>query len=160
MLLLFVSGLVIGWALFFRSPEIITPDYPAGDTEENQIPVGGTPEDKIEVSEGGGGVGLTYSVTATLSLTEGKLTLYLMNPSRSTQDMVLQVCIDDLLVAESARITPGHKLVTLDIESGVALRLRPGKYDATYLIHYFDTESNEKSIVITEATNIIITVVE
>lgn len=88
------------WALLFRTPAPpAIPDI-APAVEDNAQPTG-EGEDKMPQAQGGGAVNLTYSDQVTLSLGEGTLSLQVTNPARSNQSMLLQVVVQDVVVAQS-----------------------------------------------------------
>jgi len=70
---------------------------------------------KLSQAEGGGAVGLTYSTSVSVSLSQGKASLYFGNPSKSNQDMVVQLIIQDRLITQSGRLIPGKQVQTLDV---------------------------------------------
>lgn len=153
-LLLLVTTIAVGvtiWALFFREPDtILPPDYAPVQTDPNQTPIDGDSGDKMDVEEGGGAVSLTYSNKVTIDLSDGKATLMFANPGKSVQDMVVQIIVQDTVLVQSGRLTPGNQVTTLDLLSGAAKKLAPGGYDGKFLISYYDPESGEMAVVNTE----------
>ena len=49
------------------------------------------------------------------------------NPARSNQSMLLQVVVQDVVVAQSGTLPPGNRLEALPLSEGV--RLSPGQYE-------------------------------
>lgn len=149
------------WALFFRDSgaEPITPDYPPQGTEENQKPLEGDEGDKLESPEGGGAINVTYSTAVTVDLSENKVTLLYANPQASNQNVAILIMIDDLVVAKSDQITPGHGVDTLNLEEYAKERLTVGGYDGELVIRAYDPDTGEKAMVDTRG-EITITVVE
>lgn len=149
------------WALFFRDSgaEPITPDYPPQGTEENQKPLEGDEGDKLESPEGGGAINVTYSTAVTVDLSENKVTLLYANPQASNQNVAILIMIDDLVVAKSDQITPGHGVDTLDLEEYAKERLTVGGYNGELVIRAYDPDTGEKAMVDTRG-EITITVVE
>ena len=147
-----VSALCIAvWALFFRETGgIIPPDHAPGQTEQNQVPIEGDSGDKLEAEEGGGAVSLTYSDKVQIDLSEGKASLLLANPGRSSHDIVLQIVVSDQLLVMSGRLTPGHRVETLDLEPGAAEKLREGVYTGKFVVLCYDPVSGERAPVNTE----------
>ena len=150
LLITFSCICVTMWALFFRAPDVVlTPDYAPKETEVNQIPIGGD-DDKMEVEDGGGAVSLTYSSYVTIDLSDKLAVLMFANPGKSTQDMVVQIMIQDQIVAQSGRLTPGNKVTALSLLDGAEKKLTVGGYDAKFVVLYYDPDTGEKSIVNTE----------
>lgn len=147
-LILLSLGVTI-WALFFREAEQppITPDYPPQGTEPNQTPIEGDTGGKLEVPEGGGGYNVTYSTVANVSRTAKRVGLQYANPGSSVQNLGLLILIDDLVVAKSELITPGHQISELALEEAAASRLQVGTYEVTLVVRAYDPESGEKAMV-------------
>lgn len=149
-LLVVCIGVTI-WAVFFRKPvqsSEFNPDYPPQETEPNQTPIhGGNPQETLHSPVGGGAINLTYGTTVTIDISEEKATFYFANPAKSNLDMVMTLVIDDTIVMISKRITPGHMVSSLKLESGIANELKVGGYDAKYVVYLYDRQTGEKAIV-------------
>lgn len=98
------------WAVFFRGSgePPITPDYPPQGEDEGQEPIEGDNSNKIE-SPTGGGYNMTYSTTATVSLSSGTVSLWYANPNASNQNVAILIMIDDMVVAKSELIMPATR---------------------------------------------------
>ena len=140
----------------------IVPDYPPQETDPHQSPMDNDPGGTLEVEDGGAGVNLTYTATATVDLSEEKVTLYYANPSKSTQDMVVALVIDDKVICRSQRITPGNQIRELSLAEGVkdSLKADGSRYDAQYVVGCYNPETNEKAIVELIGSGVVVTVVE
>lgn len=142
----------------------IVPDYPPQDTDPNQSPMENDPGGVLETSAGGAGVNLTYTATATVDLSEGVVKLYYANPSKSTQDMVVTLVLDNEnndVVCRSQRITPGNQVKTLPLDAKIKDLLEVGAgYNAKYVVGCYNPETSEKAIVELEGGGVVITVVE
>lgn len=153
-LLLLITLLAVGlsvWAIWFRdSAPVLAPDYAPQQTEENAEPIGDDDDEKLSQPEGGGAVGLTYAKEVSISLTDKSATLLFANPSKSNQDMVLQLVIDDVVVLQSGRLEPGNKVSTLNLLDGAEKRLTAGGYDGKLVVLYYDRTSREKAMLNTE----------
>ena len=147
MLLALTAIIVMIW--YMKNPEIIDPDYNILDIEENieEMPDEGDP---VESTAGGGSVVLNFSYDVTVDLSDRKATLYFGLPSNSNKDAVLQLIIDDLLVAQSGRLPPGNQVRTLTVEDAAARRLRDGGYNGILKVLYYDDETGERAILDTE----------
>lgn len=138
------------WSLFFREADVIlAPDYAPQETEPNaeKLPNG---DNKLDSPEGGGAVSLTYSNKVNIDLSAEKATLLFVNPGKSTQDIVLQIVIQEEVIVHSGRLTPGYKVTTLDLLPTAAPKLALGGYDAKFSVFYYDSESGEKALINTE----------
>lgn len=160
LVLILAIGVTI-WALFFRDSGTppITPDYPPQGTEQNQKPLEGDEGEKIDSPEGGGAINVTYRTNVTVDLSDNKVTLLYANPQASNQNVAILIMIDDLVVAKSDQITPGHGVDTLSLEEYAKERLTVGGYDGELVIRAYDPETGEKAMVDTKG-EITITVVE
>ena len=135
LLLLLITIAAVGlsvWAIWFRDGDaILAPDY--------------APQ-----PEGGGAVGLTYAKEVDISLSDKKATLLFANPTKSNQDMVLQLVIDDVVILQSGRLEPGNRVSALNLLDGAEKKLAAGGYDGKIVVLYYDRTSGEKAMVNTE----------
>ena len=151
-LLLLISIGVTIWALFFREPDVVlNPDYAPEQMEPYQSPIPGDTGNKAESpTDGGGSVSLNYTDKVMIDLSVGKASLYFANPGKSNQDMVLQVVIQDEVLVQSGRLTPGHQVTELDLLPDAAKKLAPGGYEGKFILYYYHPETSEKAMVNTE----------
>lgn len=150
-----ITAVAVGvsiWALFFRDTRPpLAPDYAPQETEQNATPIeGDTSGEKLETPQGGGAVSLTYSKKVDIDISDQKAALLFANPSRSTQDMVLQLVIQDTAVIRSGRLMPGSQVTTLDLIKGAEKQLSPGGYEGKFVVLYYNRETGEKAMVNTE----------
>ncbi len=143
------------WALFLREPDdnnkvILTPDYAPQQKEENAKPIPDDTGDKLDAPEGGGAVSLTYSNEVTVDLSDKAAALYFANPGKSTQDMVLQIAIQDTIILQSGTLSPGYQVKLLNLLEEAEDMLQPGGYEGKFIVLYYDQTSGEKSMVNTE----------
>jgi len=150
-LLLIITVAAVGvtvWALWLRQPD--SSDYAPQQVDRNAVPMdgGGSDEDKLENPEGGGAVSLTYSKDVALDLNTKEAGILFQNPSKSNQDMALQLVIDGKVIAQSEKLPVGYKLSKL---TGVDTdKLTAGIYEGKFIILYYDAGTGEKAIVNTE----------
>lgn len=149
LLLLVAIGVTI-WALFFRQAPILVPDYAPRQQEQHAEDIGDSDEEKLTQTQGGGAVSLTYTSQVSISLSSGQATLYFANPSKSNQDIVLQIVAQDVVLAQSGTISPGKQVETLELWEGVAAQLSPGGYNGRFVVLYYQPDTHEKTIVNTE----------
>lgn len=134
------------WALCVRKPEkVLAPDY-APETEANAETM--ETEEKLPQPEGGGAVSLMYSTEVSLSLENQTAALLFANPSRSNQAMVVQIVIQDVVIAQSGLLEPGNQVTSLEVPD--TSMLQPGTYDGTFLVSYYQPESGERAMINTE----------
>ena len=72
------------------------------------------------------------------------------NPTKSNQDMVLCLVINDVVVLQSGRLTPGNKVSELNLIDGIEKRLDEGGYNGKFVVFYYDRTSGEKAMINTE----------
>lgn len=151
LLLITVSAVCITvWSLFFRTTDmVLTPDH-APKEEAYAQPIPGDTGSHDDAQPGSGRVSLTYSNQVNIHLNTQTARLLFANPGRSNQDMVLQLVIQDRVILQSGKITPGNQVERLDVTPEVAAMLVPGGYEGVFLIHFYDLVSGEKAIVTTE----------
>lgn len=147
-LLLITFGITM-WAMFFRdTTPVLAPDYAPQDTEENAVPMEGEDEDKMDKPQGGGAASILCADEATIDLSSKKIYLSFGNPSKSTQDMIIQVEIQDVVIVQSDRITPGFQVTELDLFDNA--KLSAGQYDGKIIVYYYQPDTHEKAIINTE----------
>lgn len=141
------------WAVFFREPKkIITPDYAPGKLDPNAEKITGEDTGKLETPSGGGAISLQYVDKVTIDLSEKKAYLSYSNPSKSTQNIVLQIVIKDQVVVQSERIEPGYQVKVLPLLAGADKLLSKGTYtDAVFKILSYNPETGEKAMIDTKA---------
>lgn len=154
LLLLLITITAVGvsiWAIWFRdSAPVLAPDYAPQQLEEKAEPIGDDGDEKLSQPEGGGAVGLTYAKEISISLSDKSATLLFANPTKSNQDMVLQLVIDDVVILQSGRLEPGNRVTTLNLLDGAEKRLDAGGYNGKFVVLYYDCASGEKAMVNTE----------
>lgn len=150
------------WAICFKSnskadaqqpkptdgPSILEPDKAPGNKEENAESMGDQGDKKLDQPEGGGAVSLTYSKDVTIDLSDKMVTLLFGNPSRSNQEMVVEIVIQNHIIVQSDILAPGYQVKKLALDDGS--KLKPGIYSGKFKILYFDADTGEKAVVNTE----------
>ena len=109
--------------------------------------------EKLEAAEGGGAVSLIYYDQVTVDLSDNKVYLRFDNPSKSVNNMTLEISIKDTVLAKSGALQPGYRLTELPLQAGVAEKLAAGYAyvdGAKYTIYYYDPTTGERAIVNTE----------
>lgn len=138
------------WALFFRTTDAVLAPDRAPVEESRAQPIPGDTGESVDAEPGSGSVSLTYSNQVNIDLSDKTTQLLFANPGRSNQDMVLQLVIQDRVILQSGRITPGNQVTELDLTAEAAAMLMPGGYEGTFLLHFYHPASGEKAIVTTE----------
>ena len=156
-----VALAVTVWAIFFHQtkPSLLAPDYAPQELEENAEELNQDGEEKLEAPSGGGAVTLMYKDVVTIDLSDKTVSLLYGNPGESTMNIVLQLVIQDNLIAQTGRLEPGHQVTVLNMEENAVELLEPGGYDGKFIVSFYDAETGEKSAVNTEIP-LSITVVE
>lgn len=152
LLLITVTAVAVSvWAIWFRdSAPVLAPDYAPRQIEENAEPIGDDGDEKLSQPEGGGAVGLTYAKEVTISLSDKNAALMFANPTKSNQDIVLQLAIDDVVVLQSGRLEPGNRVSSLGLLDGAEKRITAGGYNGKFVVLYYDRTSGEKAMLNTE----------
>ncbi|MDO5425340.1 MAG: hypothetical protein Q4F41_16605 [Eubacteriales bacterium] len=168
-ILLLITAAAVGvtiWTLFFRdtAPEL-APDYAPQEAEEYAEAVSeGASEEKMEAAEGGGAVSMIYQKNVQISLSENLASLLFQNPSKSVNDIVLQIVIvdaegEETVIAQSGTLHPGYKVEQLALIEGAA-KLSEGTYTGKYIVLYYDPDTAEKAVLNGSIEGIEITVTE
>lgn len=139
------------WAVFFRSKVVLTPDFAPVEQERNAESIPDeTDTDKLDHPEGGGALALTYSLEVSIDRASNRATLYVANPSRSNEDIVLQLVVQDEIIAQSGTISPGKQVKELDLLSGMADALSPGGYEGVIRVLSYKPDTGEATILNTD----------
>lgn len=151
LLITFAALAVTIWALFFRTTApVLTPDYAPQKADEYAEPVTGDDEEKMEVSEGGGAVSMVYQKEVSISLSNNMASLLFQNPSKSVNDIVLQLVIisedgTETVIAQSGTLSPGYGIEQLELIKDAA-KLSEGSYTGRYNVLYYDPDSGERAV--------------
>lgn len=148
LLLLLLLFLCI-WMLRFRTPTL-APDYAPPKEDSNAVEIEGDDENKLEKPEGGGAIGMTYLRNVTLDLSEKRVYLLYQNPRRSNSDVMVQVVVQDVVIAQSGRIEPGKQIQQIDLLPGTARLFELGGYDAKLAVFFYDPVTAERSLLQTQ----------
>lgn len=150
LLLLVITVSITVWALFFRDKTpTLAPDYAPQQAEENAEMIDNESDDeKLPQQQGGGAVSLTYSKEVEIDLSDNKAKLLFANPSKSNQDMLLQIVIQDTVILQSGLLSPGYQVTTLDLFDNV--KLSSGTYEGKFAVYYYQKNTGEKAMLNTE----------
>ena len=150
LMLLLLLALSVGiWAAFFREPEILEPDFALLEVDPNAEEMEGD-GGEASSSAGGGSVVLNYTYDVAVNLTSRRVDLYFGLPGRSNRDAVLQLVVDDTLLAQSGRLPPGYQVSRMTLNSDAARRLKEGVYNGELRILYYNDETGERAILDTK----------
>ena len=149
LLLLIAIGVTL-WALFFREKTVLTPDYAPRQEDKYAQSLGDQDDEKLDQAQGGGAVSLTYNTQVTVDLAGNKASIYFANPTKSNQDIVLQLTVQDVILAQSGKLSPGKQLDTLELLDGAADRLQSGGYEGRFVVLFYQPDTGERTIVNTE----------
>lgn len=157
LLLLLLLFLCI-WMLRFRTPPL-APDYAPPKEDSNAVEIEGDNGEKLDKPEGGGAIGMTYLKDVTVHLSDKRVYLMYQNPNRSNSDVMVQVVVRDIVIAQSGRIPPGKQIDRIDLLPGAAKLLEEGGYDAQIAVFFYDPVTAERSLLQTRG-EIYLTVVK
>lgn len=149
-LILFILLDIILLVVLLGTRTTLAPDYAPVNEEKYAEDIGDDGDKKLDQAEGGGAVSLTYSTDVDISLDKKLATLFFANPSKSNQDMVLQIVVHDTVVAQSGTISPGKQIGKMDLLSSGARKLQAGGYDGKFVVLYYQPDTHEKTIVNTD----------
>lgn len=151
LLLLLVSIGVPMWYFWYYKPCCCCCNHTDFDKYSHQIKEDNEP--KMQQPKGGGAVNLRYSNKVEINLSQKKAYLYFGNPSKSNQDVVLELYIGETLIAGSGRIAPGYEVAQMDIPSisGLSEKI----YDGVFKLGFYNPGEDEKAKV---NTNIPVTI--
>lgn len=149
LLLLMATIAVTVWAVFFRdTTPVLAPDYAPQEEDKNAIDLNDKDTEKLEQSEGGGAVTLSFTKEIVVDLATKTAAISFDNPARSNQNMLLQLEIKGVVVAQTGLLRPGRGVRRLDLFDNAVLS--PGVYNGKYKVYYYQDDTGEKTIVNTE----------
>ena len=129
--------------------EVLIPDLAPEETEPNVETIPNDTSTKAD-STNGGSVRLLYSDRVTIDLSDDMASLYFGNPSRSNQDMILRIVIQEEVIAQSGLIPAGYQVETLELLPDTSSMLRAGTYSGKFVIYYYNQENDERATINTE----------
>ncbi len=129
---------------------VLSPDFAPKQEEKYAEDIGDSGDEKLKQSEGGGAVSLTYSTNVSVSLSAKQISLLFGNPTKSNQDMLVQVVVHDTVIAQSGKLSPGKQIKKLDLLKDTEKLLEVGGYKGKLVILYYQPDSGKKAIVNTE----------
>lgn len=155
-----ICVLLMSWGIYLKpsnEPEVgLVPDRAPEQVEVNQTALDqdsssndGVTAEQTDTSTEYNRVSLSYTKEVYVSLSSKIVSLYFGSGSRSKVDIVLQIVVQDQVLAQSGRLTPGNKIETLDLVEGAVSRLSKGSYDGYFMLFYYDSVTGEKSTVTT-----------
>lgn len=148
--LLSISLMIGIWALFFRNTDP-KDDYAPVALESNaEIIINDEQEEKMEYPVGGGALSLTYSKNVAVNLSSKTVSLLIGNPQKSRQDIVVKIVSDNVIIAQSGRITPGNQITRLSVTDEAVKKLTNGGIEGKIVILCYDSETQEKAMIDTE----------
>lgn len=127
-----------------KLPTILPPDYPPMETDENQEAVDG--DATVPASSSGGSITISFTHDVLVDLSDKTISFTYAN-TQSNQNVVLRLSVQDVLLGESATITPGNKLTKMTLNDDAAERLQAGTYDGVFVVGFYNMETGEKSMV-------------
>lgn len=149
-LLIAVCGVLIVF-LFKKNEQTLTPDYAPGTIDTNAIKEKDDGK-KLNVSNGGGAVSISYSNIVAVDLDKNDIKMYFKNPSSSRESIVLELLVvngeEEFLIAKSDLLPPGYALYNMDLNSKV--KLAKGGYKGKFRNTYYNEETGEREIVNSE----------
>lgn len=135
----------------------MAPEFAPIETDENAEALSDSDAEKMDHEEGGGAVSLTYSNAVTVSLKEKDISILFQNPSKSTQDIVLQVLVtngeEEIVIGQSEKLPAGYMLRNMELLDTV--KLSEGGYNGRFNVLFYDPETGERAMV---NTNIPVTI--
>ena len=164
-----VAGMVIALALIIAlilmlllNPKTLTPDHPMPETDKNAVDAGET-GDKLATEAGGGGLSMSYTLSASIDLSKKEIAMHYGNPITSTHNASVELYIDsdgeNYLIAASGTLEPG-KILRKMVPHKDAPKLTEGSYTGYYVITVWDAVTGEKALIQPRINDVKITVIK
>lgn len=129
---------------------VLSPDIAPSSTDKYSEPMNDGSQGTIETPTGGGAASLAYTKKVTIDLSSEKASMMFGNPSKSNQNLIIQVIIQETVISQSGLIEPGNKVTTLELLPKIKNSLSEGVYSGKYLVFAYDRETGEKEKVVME----------
>jgi hypothetical protein len=97
-------------------------------------------------NDGSGTVSMSFTKYVTVDISEKKAYLSFANPSESTQDMQVQLVLDEKVLAQNDKLTPGSKISQMTLIEGVEKDLEAGRYEGKLAISFLNRDSGKRSV--------------
>ena len=97
-------------------------------------------------NDGSGTVSMSFTKYVTVDISEKKAYLSFANPSESTQDMQVQLVLDEKVLAQNDKLTPGSKISQMTLIEGVEKDLETGRYEGKLAISFLNRDSGKRSV--------------
>lgn len=149
-----ICVLLIAWAVFLKEPQAVAlaPDVAPSEVEPNQTPLEESPsassgrdsdENTDKTVNGKSNVNLKFSKEVMVSLTGKTASLYFGSGERSEMDIVMQLVVQDHVLAQTKKLTPGNKVEKLELMEGVSALLSEGIYRGDFILYYYNQDTGE-----------------
>jgi len=148
--LILIAILMFGASMFiFINKDDSKKDYAPSSADPGAVKID---EDESNVSSSGSKVSLKYKSEAIVNLEKDKVELFFQNPSRSNQNVTLEVRASELdnpdeefTIAKSNIIPVGYGIYELSLYDDV--NLKKGSYSGRIIVNYYDAKTEEMASV-------------
>jgi len=140
-------GITLGVLLFGEDerPVVLPPDQAYEEKDPQIEPYPDQPGTLDPIApEDGGMASFTCEAQLTVQLSAERVDLMFANPSRSQQNMVIEVCVDEQVIAQSGRIEPGYRVTSLPLLAREQLTV--GIYQATVRIYFYQPQTGAQMV--------------
>lgn len=149
LLIILCSVLIV--CLLRKEEKTLIPDYAPGTIDVNAIKEQDNGK-KMDVSNGGGAVSISYSNIVEVNNKNKKIKMYFKNPSSSRESIILELLIingeKEYLIGKTDLLPPGYALYNMNLDTDV--KLPNGGYKGIFRTTYYSEETGEKEIVNSE----------
>lgn len=149
LLIVICIGVII--FLLIKNQNTLTPEFAPGTIDTNAIKEEDN-GDKMDKTDGGGAVSLSYSNVVAVNTKTNDIKMYFKNPSKSRESIVLQIIVkqndEEYVIAKSELLPPGYTLYNMKINTSKKIPI--GGYNGIFRITYYNEDTGEKQIVNTE----------
>lgn len=157
-----LAAWLIWWLITSNSVgNVVVPDNPLPSIDPNAATVVDDASTKVVSEDGGGSVTMYYSLDASISLADGHVELFFVNPNASNHSVTLELCIvdgnDDYVISTSGLIPAGMGITSMTFDRN-SVALSAGDYEGKIKIYAYDELTGEKAITQMEITDLTISV--
>ncbi len=147
-----IAAILVGLALLLwmlldglDDGKILLPDDAYQTVDPNVQPYpGGKDDPALQYPAGGGAASFICEAQLQIDLGQARVGLMFANPANSPQNMLIELRIQDVTVAQSGRIEPGYRITEMTLQRGDVLT--QGIYRGELLIYFYAPDTGVQTV--------------
>lgn len=119
-----------------------------GESGETSEPDGSASESSVDSTpkkSGGGVADINFAGEVSIFLADKTAKLRFGNGEKSTVDVIVQIVVEEQILAQSKKITPGYEIQQLALAEGAETLLSAGNCEGCLRFYSYDRETGAKT---------------